>query len=194
MLYIASHNQHKIKEFEELFYNIGTPLQALPEEVMDAPEGDRSFIANAVEKALYYSRHVQGWILADDSGLCVDRLSGAPGVLSARYAGEPSNAFANNEKLLKDLALVPWEERTAKFVCVLALWDPAGRGWLAQGEVEGIITTAPIGENGFGYDPLFYLPSEGRTFGQMSAARKQSLSHRAVAVKQLLRMWGGVFL
>lgn len=192
MLYIASHNQDKVREFEILFHHQGISVQALPEKLPAAPEGARSFAANAVEKAIFYSEHVNDWVLADDSGLCVDKLFGAPGVLSARYAGDPSNTQANNKKLLESLAGVPWAERTARFICVLALWDPNGRGWLAQGEVKGIITMSPFGENGFGYDPLFYLPSKGQTFGQMTAKTKHSLSHRAMAVRELLRTWKGV--
>jgi XTP/dITP diphosphohydrolase len=176
-------------------------LEAL--EGIDEPaETGATFAENARQKALYYARATGLWCLADDSGLVVDALGGEPGVHSARYAAERFGPdadrrrrdAANTAKLLEALENVPDDRRTARFVCHLALAEP-GRVLLeTTAAVEGVITVAPMGENGFGYDPVFLVPRFGRTIAQMPADLKNSLSHRGQAARQfaelLARMLG----
>ncbi|MGH7831050.1 MAG: non-canonical purine NTP pyrophosphatase, partial [Candidatus Binatia bacterium] len=126
--------------------------------------------------------------LADDSGLEVDALGGAPGILSARYSGEPADDNRNNEKLLHDLAGLPQEKRGARFVCVFALCTPGARArkeWLFRGECAGWIAFSPKGENGFGYDPLFCYPSLSKTFAELDRETKGGVSHRGKAFAKL---------
>lgn len=149
-----------------------------PEVVEDAPD----FLGNARKKASEVAITLKSWVLADDSGLSVDALGGAPGVYSARYAGEPCDDEANNRKLLDALADIPDDRRGAAFVCVLALSDPGGTIRLeAEGKVRGRIIREVRGPGGFGYDPLFLIPEYHRTFGELSALVKAQLSHRSRA-------------
>jgi XTP/dITP diphosphohydrolase len=155
----------------------------------DAPEVDEdadTFAGNARKKASETAVALNRWVLADDSGLTVDALDGAPGVYSARYAGEHGDDDANNRKLLDALAGVPDEGRGAAFVCSLALADPTGAIVLeAEGACRGRIAPAVRGEGGFGYDPLFIIPEYHRTFGELSLLVKHQLSHRARAFERL---------
>jgi len=152
----------------------------------DIPETGTTFEENALIKA----RHVQsvsGEIaLADDSGLEVDYLNGAPGVYSARFAGVGASDAQKNTKLLETLSGVPLEKRTARFVCVIALVFPDGKELLSRGTFEGIIAERPVGENGFGYDPLLFVPEQGRTVAQMSDSEKNEVSHRGKALRKML--------
>ena len=149
-------------------------------------EDAETFAGNARKKAGETARRLGLWVLADDSGLAVDALGGAPGVLSARYAGAHGDDEANNRKVLEALADVPDDRRGAAFVCALALADPSGAIRLeAEGTCRGRITHAPRGANGFGYDPLFLIPEYHKTFGELSALVKHQLSHRARAFAQL---------
>jgi XTP/dITP diphosphohydrolase len=194
LLYIATKNAHKVEEFKQLLQGLDVEVRPLPEALPDCPEHSVSFEANAVEKAAFYADYCDGWVLADDSGLSVDALGGAPGVLSARYAGVHGDSAANNAKLLRELDGVPMSERTASFVCVLALYNKrTGTGLMARGEVRGLIAERPSGNAGFGYDPLFYVPEFGRTFAELSADEKNKASHRAKAVQLLIRLWRGTF-
>lgn len=153
-----------------------------PDVVEDAP----SFAGNARKKASETARALGRWALADDSGLAVDALGGAPGVLSARYAGEHGDDEANNRKLLDALNDVPDDRRGAAFVCALALADPSGAIRLeTEADCRGRITHEPRGANGFGYDPLFLIPEYHQTFGELSALVKHQLSHRARAFARL---------
>lgn len=189
-LYIATKNTHKVEEFRKLLAVLPFSVRSLPQGLDDCPENGISFESNAVEKAVFYARQCGGWVLADDSGLCVDVLSGAPGVLSARYAGIHGDDLANNEKLLTELVDVPWPQRTASFVCALALWNTEqGRGWVVRGNVDGYIAHAPSGAQGFGYDPLFYVPQHACTFAELSAEDKNAFSHRGRAVHTLIEQW-----
>lgn len=157
-----------------------------PEVVEDAD----TFAGNARKKAAELARALGHWVVADDSGLTVDALDGAPGVFSARYAGEPSDDEANNQKLLTALADVPDESRGAAFRCAVALADPSGTIRLeAQGACRGRLTREPRGHHGFGYDPLFLIPEYHQTFGELSALVKHQLSHRARAFAQLRKQW-----
>jgi XTP/dITP diphosphohydrolase len=153
-----------------------------PEVVEDAD----TFAGNAHKKASEVALALGLWVIADDSGLAVDALDGAPGVLSARYAGEPCDDGANNRKLLEAVAGVAEERRGAAFRCALALADPSGTIRLeAEGSCRGRLTRDPRGSGGFGYDPLFLIPEYHKTFGELSPLVKHQLSHRARAFAQL---------
>ena len=149
-------------------------------------EDGKTFREHAVKKAVTVAVLLKEWTLADDSGLEVDALDGAPGVFSARFAGEPGDDRKNNEKLLRLLAGVPMEQRTARFRCVLALASPEGEVWTTERTCEGLIGLAPRGDQGFGYDPLFYLPELGVTMAELPEEKKNAISHRGKAMKDLL--------
>ncbi|WP_029420072.1 RdgB/HAM1 family non-canonical purine NTP pyrophosphatase [Alicyclobacillus macrosporangiidus] len=192
VIYIATRNPHKVEEFRQLLAPVAQDVRPLPEEAGACPENGVSFEANAVEKAVFYARYCPGWVLADDSGICVDALGGAPGVMSARYAGVHGDSAANNQKLLSALAEVPAAERTAEFVCAIAVWNHRlGRGWVVRGTVRGQVATALSGSGGFGYDPLFYVPELGKTLAELTAEEKNRWSHRARAVDALIAAWKG---
>ena len=148
-----------------------------------------TFRENALAKARYYARRAGRLALADDSGLCVDALDGRPGVLSKRFSGRTDLTgleldLSNNALLLERMRTTPPEQRGAHFVCVVALVDPvSGREGIVEGSCDGVILHAPRGSGGFGYDPLFYLPSEDATFGELPPARKNQVSHRSAAVR-----------
>jgi len=188
-IYLASGNRHKFEEFVELVmkarlainFNSAQAVDGMPE----VEESGATLEENATIKAKALAARIEygGWILADDSGLLVDALDGAPGVHSARYAGPGQNAIANNLKLLTELKGVPMEKRTARFSCVLAFHQVGGETQLFSGSCEGHILTAPIGRFGFGYDPLFQPLGYRQSFAQLGSAKKQSLSHRAIAFK-----------
>jgi XTP/dITP diphosphohydrolase len=155
-------------------------------EVPDVVEDADTFAANARKKASEVARTLALWVLADDSGLAVDALGGAPGVYSARYAGEPSDDSANNRKLLEALEVVPDDARGAAFLCNLALSDPSGTIQLeAQGACRGRIIRELRGPGGFGYDPLFLILEYHKTFGELGALAKHQLSHRSRAFARL---------
>ncbi len=149
------------------------------------PEDGVTYEENALAKARAVARFAGAPALADDSGLEVDALGGAPGVRSSRYAGSACDPRANNEKLLRELGGVPKRNRRARFVCVAALASPDGREWLARGEVEGRIAAAPRGTGGFGYDPLFIPKGCRRTFAEMSRSEKNEISHRTRAFEEI---------
>lgn len=183
-LYCATTNPGKLREFQLAFRD---PIQVLTvpghASIRAPEEPGETFEENAALKAVHYSRHCDGYLFTDDSGLEVDALNGAPGVYSARFAGVDATDAANNDFLLQKLRGVA--NRTARFVCVIAL---AERGRLVRtfrGEVEGRLLDAPRGDNGFGYDPLFFYPPFGCTFGQAPLDRKMEVSHRAKALAQL---------
>lgn len=187
---IASNNAHKAKEIEEALDFPGWKFMTLREAGMQSdPEEDAdSFLGNARIKARAAFEKAGGRaVLADDSGLEVDALGGAPGVYSSRYAGTDGDDEANNAKLFAELAGVPDEKRTARFVCTLVFIDEDGSETIARGTIEGKIAHALRGDGGFGYDPLF-LPdvfTDGRTLAEASAEEKNSVSHRGNALRQL---------
>ncbi|WP_067928923.1 RdgB/HAM1 family non-canonical purine NTP pyrophosphatase [Alicyclobacillus shizuokensis] len=188
-VFVATKNAHKVAEFERLLAPLGASVCGLPDGLDPAPETGTQLVSNAVEKAAYYAPYCRGWVLADDSGLCVDALDGRPGVMSARYAGVHGDDAANNAKLLRELAEIPDAQRTAEFVCALALWHhELCVGLTAVGRVRGIILREPHGANGFGYDPLFWVPELGRTFADMTVEEKNQYSHRRRAVDRLLEL------
>lgn len=199
---IATRNAGKLKEFADMFATLGIQVKSLADypELPDVIEDRDTFAGNALKKAQEMADQLGLPVLADDSGLCVDALGGAPGVYSARYAGEPANDAANNAKLLRELAALvapvqlSVQEKThppvysaARFVSVLVLYNPAD-GWAlsAEGTCSGYILTAPCGEAGFGYDPLFYMPEYGQTLAEMTLTEKNRVSHRAHALQKLI--------
>ncbi|NDJ51934.1 MAG: RdgB/HAM1 family non-canonical purine NTP pyrophosphatase [Chloroflexi bacterium] len=194
-LLIATHNSGKLKEYQTLFANLPVQLVSLREQSidMDVDETGTSFVENAILKARSYSQASQLLTLADDSGLEVDALDGAPGIYSARYGGV--KGAAQHQYLLDQLTSVTNEaKRSARFRCVIALCDPQGRMETVDGSVEGQITFAPRGEHGFGYDPLFYLPEYDKTMAELAPSVKNQISHRAVAARALrpiLAVWLG---
>ncbi len=190
-LLIASHNRGKVKEIEHIL--AGLPVRVcqareLGLAVPDFPETGATFRENALAKAQSWSAFSGMACLADDSGLCVSALNGAPGVYSARYAGEPCDDHRNNGKLLEALLGVPDESRQARFVCCLALVVPGAEPQTFEAEVWGTVLHEPVGEGGFGYDPLFFYPPLGLAFAQLEPEQKNLVSHRALAL-QKLRAW-----
>ncbi len=186
---LSSRNAKKIGEIAELLAPFQIPVRGVKDfpEVGEVEEDGDSFAANAAKKATVVARQLDRWVLAEDSGLCVDALGGAPGIYSARFAGTQGDDAANNAKLLTDLAAVPTERRTAYYVCSAVLSDPTGTVRVqAEGRCHGRILTDFHGENGFGYDPLFLVPEYHRTFGELPAAVKRHISHRAKAFERLL--------
>ena len=180
-LYCTTTNAGKLREFRKAFDD-AFEVESLPglAAIPVCEETGATFEENAIQKAVYYSKHCDGYLFVDDSGLEVDALNGAPGVYSARFAGPNATDDANNRLLLDRMRGVP--ERTARFVSVVAL---ARHGQIVRtfrGEVEGQLTDTPRGENGFGYDPLFYYPPFGCTFGEAPLERKMNVSHRAKAL------------
>lgn len=184
---LASGNKGKLKELREMLSPAG--LDVYPQSdfaVSDAPEPYLTFVENALNKARHASRETGLPALADDSGICVDSLGGAPGVISARYAGEHGSDLLNNQKLVADL--MPFEDKSANFYCVLVYMrhpdDP--QPVIADGIWRGQIVSEPLGENGFGYDPHFLVPELGKTAAQLSPEEKNRLSHRGKALRALL--------
>jgi XTP/dITP diphosphohydrolase len=159
-------------------------LRELSEPIPEPVEDGATFEANAVKKALHYAKGSALPTLADDSGLCVDALDGAPGVLSARYA--PGNDAARVQKLLHTLADVPAGRRSAAFQCALCLALPSGEHVVEQGACRGEIAFAPKGEHGFGYDPVFFVPERNRTMAELTREEKAELSHRGQAFSKML--------
>ncbi|HHW44437.1 MAG TPA: XTP/dITP diphosphatase [Desulfotomaculum sp.] len=183
-LVLATRNPGKVRELSQMLAPLGYEVVSLDRYpgVPEIVEDGATFKDNAVKKAATVARHTGRLALADDSGLEVDYLGGAPGVHSARFAGEGHNDRANNEKLLNLLSGVPAEKRSARFRCVVAVATPDGRVFTAEGTCEGVITTEPRGEGGFGYDPLFLVPEYGKTFGELEPAVKNRISHRGRAL------------
>ena len=193
---VATSNPGKLRDFAGAAQAHGVEIAPIPgfSSLPPVVEDGATFEANARKKAEGYSRSVPGKIvLADDSGLEVDALQGAPGVHSARYAadyphlaGDNTDDMANNARVLRELKTVPAEKRTARFVCVLAAARDGVTIATFRGEAEGRILDAPRGENGFGYDPLFYFPQIDRTFAELKAVEKAQYSHRGGAFRKFL--------
>ena len=186
-LLIATNNAHKAREIREILGGSFTELYTMKEAGIDLDvlEDGTTFRENALKKALETldaAKDRFDAVLADDSGLCVDALNGAPGVYSARFSGEAHNDAANNARLIALLRDVPDEERTARFCCCVALARKSAEPIVVQGEVEGTILHAPRGENGFGYDPYFYYAPLHKSFAELSAEEKNAVSHRKRAL------------
>jgi XTP/dITP diphosphohydrolase len=196
---LATRNAGKLREIRELASAGGTGVpggsgapaivwRGLDEfpDLPDAPEEGATFIENARAKALFYALATRLHTLADDSGLEVDALAGRPGIHSARFAGTPRNDHANNRRLLAELAGLPPERRTARFRCVMAFAAPGRILRESAGALEGRILEVPRGANGFGYDPLFWLPDLQRSVAELPAEQKNALSHRGQALRTML--------
>lgn len=187
----ATNNQHKLAEIRRILEKMGHEVQSLAEAglAVDPEETGTTFAENARIKAQAVCAAAGVPAIADDSGLCVDALDGAPGVYSARYAGGHGDDQANNQKLLAELANVPQGKRTARFVSAIALAMPSGDVLEAEGHCEGEIGFTPVGSDGFGYDPLFYV--DGRSFAQRTAEEKDAISHRANALADFAKALPG---
>jgi XTP/dITP diphosphohydrolase len=188
-LLIASHNQGKIKEYQELLGGLALDLTWPSKEGLHAEpeETGATFEENALLKARYFARLCPScYVIADDSGLEVDALRGEPGVRSARYAGPGATDAQRNQLLLSKLQGIPWERRTARFRCVIALERPDGTEAAYCGTREGYITLERSGDRGFGYDPVFYILELGKTFGELEPSVKNRWSHRAEAARKVI--------
>ena len=186
-LVLATHNGKKRVELARILQPLGHDLADMP--LSDVEETGLTFEENARLKAVSGCLETGLPCVGDDSGLCVDALDGAPGVYSARYAGEHGNDAANIVKLLDMMRDIPEEQRTARFVCAVCCLFPDGREITVRGTCEGRIAYEPAGAGGFGYDPLLYLPQQGRTVAELPAEEKNRISHRAkaaMAVKNLI--------
>lgn len=190
-LLVASNNVGKLREFAQLFAPLG--IELLSQSALDVPEADEphvTFVENALTKARHCARISGLPALADDSGLCVTALGGAPGVYSARYAGEPKSDARNNDKLLAEMR--SQTDRRAHYVCVLVLCrfaeDP--QPIIAEGQWHGEILDAPRGSGGFGYDPLFLVPELGCSSAELTPEEKNARSHRGIALRRLIEQLG----
>jgi XTP/dITP diphosphohydrolase len=184
---IATKNPGKAKEFEHIFAARGIEVQTLLDfpEIADVEETGLTFEENAILKAEAVSRALNKMVIGDDSGLIVDALEGRPGIYSARYAGEPKNDQNNTDKVLSELKGIPEEKRSARFYCALAVAVPGQETMTVSGACEGRILEEQRGSNGFGYDPVFYVPEMGRAMAELSSDEKNKISHRANALKKL---------
>lgn len=190
-IFIATKNQGKISEFEAFFKQKGFTVKSLLDlkEDIDVVEDGNTFEDNAIKKAETIGNLIGKPVLSDDSGLEVDALDGEPGIYSARYAGLEKSDEANNNKLLNELKDIEEENRTARFVCSLAIYFPNGKTKTVRGTCEGVIAQKPQGEYGFGYDPLFYLPQLKKSMAQLKKNEKNEISHRANALRKLAEHW-----
>lgn len=203
-LYLASTNPGKLREFREAALEYGIQIEAVPG-MADLPaciEDGETFEANASKKALHYAVYAPGLIFADDSGICVDALGGAPGVHSARFSGLQASDGDNNRKLIAELRRVaaarnasedlqipteaPFRGFPAHYLCVIALAEDGKVLTLTEGRVDGLIIQIPRGGGGFGYDPYFFYPPLGKTFAEISPQEKFTVSHRGIAFRKLL--------
>jgi XTP/dITP diphosphohydrolase len=184
-LVIATTNQNKLREYAAIFAGLPIELRSLPDLGIDddVEETGATFAENAQLKAEFYAGRAGLPTLADDSGLEVHVLGGAPGVFSHRYAGPDATDADRNALLLKNLAGVPMHARLARFVCAIALARPDGAIEHVEGVLPGVIELAPRGSNGFGYDPLFYVLDENATLAELPTERKNQISHRALAAR-----------
>jgi len=185
---LATQNQGKIRELQELLVDEEIEVLSLKdiEDWEDVEENGETFAENAALKARAAVKKTGLIALADDSGLEVDALNGAPGVYSARFAGEPKDDERNNDKLIQLLETVEDDQRQARFRCALVVATPAGKEYLTEGTVEGQILTERRGSEGFGYDPLFFVPEYARTMAELTLAEKNKLSHRAQAFRKAI--------
>ena len=189
-LVLASKNQHKLVEMQTILGQLGLEV-VLESQVgvdVDVEETGTTFMENALLKAKAVMEASGMAAIADDSGLVVDALNGAPGVYSARYGNKHSDP-ERTAYLLENMADVPEEQRTARFVSAIACALPDGRLVTAEGYCEGVILIEPRGENGFVYDPVFYVPSLGKTFSEADPAEKNAISHRGSALNAFLKAW-----
>ena len=186
----ATGNEGKMKEVRMLLADLGLPVLSLKDAGIhaDIVENGSTFAENAVIKATEIRKITNALVLADDSGLVIDYLGGEPGIYSARYLGEDTPYSIKNAEILKRCEGVPDEKRDARFVCVIACAYPDGTVDTATGIIEGKLAKEPKGENGFGYDPIFYLPERGMTTGEMEPEEKNAISHRGIAIRKMVEI------
>jgi XTP/dITP diphosphohydrolase len=189
-LLVATNNPGKVREYEALLKGLPLTLTYPAQEGIDieVEETGSTFAENARLKAMAYAGASDLLTLADDSGLEVDALGGEPGTRSARYAGQEASDEDRYRLLLSKLEGVPWERRTARFRCVIAVARPQGEVRIAEGTCEGVIAFEPKGEHGFGYDPVFYMPEQGQTMAELEPEVKNRISHRARAAEGARRV------
>ena len=187
ILVLASRNPGKVRELKALLSDLDLEVKSL-EDFPEAPEvmeTGHTFFENAFQKAREIALATGHLTMADDSGLEVDALDGAPGVFSARYAGPKATDEENIRKLLKELEGVPLKQRTARFRCVIVVYHPSGHWFKSEGVWDGLISLEPRGEGGFGYDPVFLIPELGKTAAEIPPELKNQLSHRAKALAEM---------
>jgi XTP/dITP diphosphohydrolase len=191
---VATQNRGKVREIKKVMKGLGFRILSLNDfpGVPQVEEDGKSFLENALKKARFYSKYFGRLTLADDSGLEVDFLKGRPGVYSARYAGKGASTRENNQKLLKEMEAVPLSKRGARFKCVLAVVSPEGKEVVVEGSCGGRIGFKEVGKKGFGYDPLFVLPSYGKTMAQLTLEEKNRISHRGKALRKLRKIIEGL--
>lgn len=186
---VATGNMNKAREIKDILNMPNLTVQTMKEANIDVEiiEDGKTFLENAMKKAtaVYNASDKNSIVIADDSGICVDYLDGAPGIYSARFSGENATDEENNNKLLDLLKDVKPEDKTAKYVCSFAVIMPNGDTFDTLGEFYGILIDSPRGTNGFGYDPLFYLPEYQQTVAEISSELKNKISHRAIALEKL---------
>ena len=189
-LILASGNKGKIAEFQRLLDGLHIQVQSMKEypEIGEIVEDGNTFAENAMKKARTVCQATGKPAMADDSGLMVDALDGAPGIYSARFAGEDHNDAANNAKVLELLQDVPDDKRGAQFFCAIAIVLPDGREYTVDGFCRGTLLHTLQGEGGFGYDPLFYVADLGKTFAQLSMEEKNAISHRGMANRKAVEI------
>ncbi len=187
-LIIATGNEDKVREIDEILEGTGFEAISMKQAGYspDIVEDGKTFEENALKKAMAVHELSGEYVMADDSGLCIDALDGAPGIYSARFCGEDSTYEEKFKKIFEMLADVPEEERTAQFVCAIAVVKPDGTSFTVRGECRGVLHEKPAGENGFGYDPIFYVPEFGMTTAQMDPEVKNSISHRGRALRAMV--------
>jgi len=194
-LVIATRNTGKLNEFNQLLATFQLNVISLLEcpDIPEIAETGASFTENAILKAEAVTGYTGEFAMADDSGLEVDALGGRPGIFSARFAGLSADDAANNEKLLEELREIPLPDRTARFRSVIAISGPGYKTRVAEGVCEGLVITEPRGKGGFGYDPLFFVPSAGKTFAEMAESEKNAISHRARAMSAACHILKEIF-
>jgi len=187
---VATRNRGKLREFRDALKGLNLRIYGLSDfpDVPEVEEDGQSFTENALKKARFYSRYLGKLTLADDSGLEVECLKGQPGVHSARYAGEKASSQENNQKLLGEMQGVPISKRGARFRCIIAVKLPGGSEALSEGACKGRIGFKEKGRKGFGYDPLFILPRDGRTMAELSLEEKNRVSHRGKALRKIRKI------
>jgi XTP/dITP diphosphohydrolase len=189
---VATKNRGKIREIRKALRGLGLKIYSLKDfsDVPEVVEDGKSFTENALKKARFYSKYFGKLTIADDSGLEVEVLKGWPGIYSARYAGEEASDRKNNQKLLKEMEGIRISNRGARFKCVLAMVSTDGREAVAEGSCRGRIGFREMGRRGFGYDPIFILPQDGKTMAQLTLEEKNRVSHRGKALRKLKKIIG----
>ena len=184
-LLLATSNQHKLEELRAILSDLPFKLLSLKDLQLDmlVEETGATFAENAELKARAYAQASGMLTLADDSGLEIDALGGAPGVRSARYLGTETTYEERFRKILEQLNGLPMDQRTARFRCAIALADPSGSTRIVEGVIEGVIADVPRGKNGFGYDPIFFVPELGKTLAELAPEQKNRISHRGRAAQ-----------